>query len=173
MSISQTTLSVALSGYSITNVLRTSIVTPASMTNIVAPGPNKSNRIILWCEREAMEVLSVTTTTAKVVRAVLGNRVGLSRCRRSDLRRPRAGFLGVQPGREPRPGLGNLFQQDGQAGNRERRRSDRYRHLDSGATPPGTHRWHSNGGGQLHASQSSGPHRRPTGLRPTLHRAEF
>src|SRR5580698_2721472 len=36
------------------------IVTPVSMTGIVAPGPNKSNRVVLWIDREAFEVLGVT-----------------------------------------------------------------------------------------------------------------
>jgi len=68
MSITATTLSLALPGVA----PGTSIVTPVSMTGIVAPGPNKSNRVVLWCDREAMEVISVTSTNATVVRGVLG-----------------------------------------------------------------------------------------------------
>lgn len=69
MTITTTTLSIAL-GASSSNQF--SVVTPASMTGIVGPGPNKSNRIIIWCDNEAMEALSVTTANATVVRGVLG-----------------------------------------------------------------------------------------------------
>jgi hypothetical protein len=42
------------------------------MTNVLAPGPNKSNRTILWIDREAFEVLSITTTTATCNRGYYG-----------------------------------------------------------------------------------------------------
>jgi len=77
MSLSTTTLSIAIGGppSGINSAIPGPIfvvVTPASMTNIVAPGPNKQNRTILWIDREAFEVVSVTTTTATCVRAVWG-----------------------------------------------------------------------------------------------------
>ena len=71
MTITQTTLSIAIPGTitSLTPVAQSApsigypsgtIVTPVSMTGIVAPGPNKVNRIVLWIDREAFEVLGIT-----------------------------------------------------------------------------------------------------------------
>lgn len=74
MSKTLTTLSVAIAGPpSISSVPNAETwVTPASMTGIVAPGPNKSNRVILWIEREALEVVAVSATQALCVRGVMG-----------------------------------------------------------------------------------------------------
>lgn len=71
--ITQTTLSVALGGPTLGRLnTQGSPVTPASMTNVLAPGPNKSNRTILWIDREALEVISITTTLAICHRGVFG-----------------------------------------------------------------------------------------------------
>lgn len=86
MSITQTTLSVAIPAVTATSPATSApqvgtpagtIITPASMTGIVAPGPNKSNRIILWIGREAFEVVAVgpqgtTATYAIAHRGALG-----------------------------------------------------------------------------------------------------
>jgi hypothetical protein len=74
--ITTTTLSIAIpatGGYSpVLGSTSGTIVTPASMTNILAPGPNKSNRTLLWIDREALEVTGITTTTATCTRGVMG-----------------------------------------------------------------------------------------------------
>lgn len=65
MSIVATTLSNA--------VLETdNLVVVASATGITAPGPNKTNRTNIWCDRECMEVTGVSGTTISVVRGVNG-----------------------------------------------------------------------------------------------------
>jgi hypothetical protein len=43
-----------------------------SLTGITAPGPNKSNRTILWMGREAIEVLSLADATNLIVNVVRG-----------------------------------------------------------------------------------------------------
>ena len=65
--VTKTTLSVAIPGTSSVAGSAPSvgypsgtIVTPVSMTGIVAPGPNKSNRVVLWIDREAFEVIGIT-----------------------------------------------------------------------------------------------------------------
>lgn len=67
MAITQTTLSKAIT--SSTGIAQNAptlggpagtIVTPVSMTGIVAPGPNKSNRVVLWIDHEAFEVDGIT-----------------------------------------------------------------------------------------------------------------
>ena len=47
-------------------------VSLASATGVVGPGPNNSNRQVLWVDREAMEIVSISGVIATVVRGVLG-----------------------------------------------------------------------------------------------------
>jgi hypothetical protein len=61
MSITATTLSVACSETDEQIVV-------ASATGITAPGPNKTNRVCVWIDREQMEVRTVAGTTVTVVR---------------------------------------------------------------------------------------------------------
>lgn len=72
--IVQTTLSIA-----IPNVYPDRVdpqgtwITPASMTDVLAPGPNKSNRTMLLIDREVFEVIAITSTQAQAHRGVWGS----------------------------------------------------------------------------------------------------
>lgn len=65
MTIITTTLSTALAeGDTLVNL--------TSATGVTGPGPNKTTRQNIWCERECMEVQSISGTVATVVRGVNG-----------------------------------------------------------------------------------------------------
>ena len=102
-----TTLSVAIADVDPGRVVpQGTIVTPVSMTNVLAPGPNKSNRTILWMDQEALEVISITATTATCNRGVLGTLKAPHAAGTQIWVGPEAAFTAFIQELGPLPGLG-------------------------------------------------------------------